>query len=499
MKQFTRSTEVRLALVILGTAVLPLMTAVWLANAMFRSSSQVWTRTEVGPQLNRGVEIYKDYVKSVKDDIRHQSRTVGLELEQLGARRTSQTSALQLKADLDLLLEETPGAIAFAVFDHDENLIGETHTTRVIDPVTDRSLETIVPLRDGRSLQTKFTTSKKKLDELETAGRVASEFHQLEQLRGEIYQGYSRSFALLLGLTILVTALVGYSLARGITKRIRRLQRAAKIVATGDLTVQVPVTGSDELTDLAAGFNSMVREIDRSRGRIEFLQRMSAWQEMAQRLAHEIKNPLTPIQLSVQECQRQYKGDDAGFGALLSKTVTVVEEEVGALRRLVGNFSNFARLPESELTRSDVRSYLAELPAQIDGEVRAAGNAQWELGSEAIYANFDKQLLRRVLVNLVQNAWDACAASKEARVHVSLTRTAENVVISVEDSGAGVESADQTRIFEPYVTRKAEGTGLGLAIVKKIIVEHEGQITIEKSESLGGAKFVLRLPLAATP
>jgi two-component system, NtrC family, nitrogen regulation sensor histidine kinase NtrY len=495
MKQFTRSTEVRLAFVILGTALLPLMTAVWLANAMFRSSSQVWTRTEVGPQLDRGVEIYKDYVKSIKDDIRHQSRTVARELEQLGAKRTDATSARQLNADLDLLLEETPGAIAFAVFDQDEKLLGKTHNVRALDPVADRSLETAIPLKDGRTLRTTFTTSKKKLDELETAGRVAAEFHQLEQLRSEIYQGYSRSFALLLGLTIFATALVGYSLARGITKRIRRLQRAAKIVADGDLSVQVPVTGSDELTDLAEGFNAMVREIDRSRSRIEFLQRMSAWQEMAQRLAHEIKNPLTPIQLSIQECQRQYKGDDAGYGALLSKTVTVVEEEVGALRRLVGNFSNFARLPESELSRSDLQAYLAELPAQIDGEVRAGGKASWALGSEVIHANFDKQLLRRVLVNLVQNAWDASAASKEPRVHVSLTRTSEGVLISVEDSGPGVEPADRTRIFEPYVTRKAEGTGLGLAIVKKIIVEHEGQITLEKSESLGGAKFVLRLPL----
>ena len=109
----------------------------------------------------------------------------------------------------------------------------------------------------------------------------------------------------------------------------------------------------------------MLGEMEDSRARIEFLQRIGAWQEMAQRLAHEIKNPLTPIQLAVQECHRKYKGDDPRFRTLLDTTLEIVEEEVGTLRRLVGDFSNFARLPHAELLHADLREFLRECSEQL--------------------------------------------------------------------------------------------------------------------------------------
>src|SRR5262249_36873530 len=132
-----------------------------------------------------------------------------------------------------------------------------------------------------------------------------------------------------------------------------------------DLAVRVPVTGDDELGDLARTFNKMLGEMAQSRARIEFLQRIGAWQQMAQRLAHEIKNPLTPIQLAVQECHRKYGGDDPRFRALLDTTLEIVEEEVGTLRRLVGDFSNFARLPHAELRDASLRDFLRECSEQL--------------------------------------------------------------------------------------------------------------------------------------
>ena len=161
--------------------------------------------------------------------------------------------------------------------------------------------------------------------------------------------------------------MLGFFLARGITRRINRLSVAIDHVAAGNLDVRVPVTGSDELTELARVFNRMLGEMQQSRARIEYLQRIGAWQEMAQRLAHEIKNPLTPIQLAVQECHRKYAGDDPRFRALLDTTLEIVEEEVGTLRRLVGNFSSFARLPHAELKRGEP----ARLPARVLRAARA--------------------------------------------------------------------------------------------------------------------------------
>jgi nitrogen fixation/metabolism regulation signal transduction histidine kinase len=237
---------------------------------------------------------------------------------------------------------------------------------------------------------------------------------------------------------------------------------------------------------------------------------------MAQRLAHEIKNPLTPIQLAVQECHRQYAGDNARFRTLLDTTREIVEEEVGTLRRLVGNFSSFARLPHSELREASLRDFLRECSEQLghlgaerpdetadDIVVAHDVDVRWELPSDELPVAIDRQMLRRVMVNLVRNAVEAIRNARPAEskggdrghVVVRAESTGTGVSVVVEDDGPGVPEPTRERIFDPYFTTKSEGTGLGLAIVKKIVVEHNGSIRATRSTRLGGAAFVLVLPL----
>jgi nitrogen fixation/metabolism regulation signal transduction histidine kinase len=296
-----------------------------------------------------------------------------------------------------------------------------------------------------------------------------------------------------------------------------RLAAAINLVAEGDLSIRVPVTGSDELTELGSTFNRMLGEMEASRARIEFLQRIGAWQEMAQRLAHEIKNPLTPIQLAVQECHRKYPGEDPRYRALLDTTLEIVEEEVGTLRRLVGDFSSFARLPHAELRDADLRDFLRECSEQLghlelasdagsdgapDAEALATPDVDvtWVLPETALPASIDRQMLRRVLVNLVRNAVQAVRAREPGgvlpvgHVRVSARADGEGTTLLVEDDGPGIPEGRRGRVFDPYFTTKADGTGLGLAIVKKIVVEHGGAIDVGESERLGGAMFSVRLP-----
>jgi nitrogen fixation/metabolism regulation signal transduction histidine kinase len=272
--------------------------------------------------------------------------------------------------------------------------------------------------------------------------------------------------------------------------------------------VRVAVTGSDEITDLARTFNRMLSEMAQSRARIEFLQRIGAWQEMAKRLAHEIKNPLTPIQLAIQECHRKYAGDDPKFRALLDTTLEIVEEEVGTLRRLVGDFSNFARLPQAELREESLRDFLRECSEQlVHLEDAATGETEplnapnvtieWELPNEPLVAAIDRQMLRRVVVNLVRNAVQAirdARPGKEGKVLVSVHKDGDGAAIEVEDDGPGIPLDAVAHVFDPYFTTKADGTGLGLAIVKKIVVEHNGSIDAGTSARLHGARFVVHLP-----
>lgn len=514
-------TERRLAVVVFITATLPLIAAVWLANKMFSQASAIWFNPEIGKQLDRGVDVTKDYVKAIKDDMRHQTDAIAAD-EVLREAAKKHNSEL-VEAQIDTIFPRYPELVKLQILDADGNVLAERDRGRPVDEATERSLDVARPLTDdeaGPMAAATFAIDRKRLDELETTGNVVTKYHQIEASRSELYQGYIYAFAVLLGITILLTLMLGTVLARGVTRRINRLATAIEKVGQGDMTVRVPVTGSDELTDLARTFNRMLGEMQQSRTRIEFLQRMGAWQEMAQRLAHEIKNPLTPIQLAVQECHKKYAGEDPRFRELLDTTLEIVEEEVGTLRRLVTSFSNFARLPRAELKEESLREFLHDCSQQLahleetgegDESSEAANvDVAWQLPEDELRAPIDKQMLRRVIVNLVRNSVQAIrdahpkAETKPGEkpadpdalghVRVSAKREGTGAAIVVEDDGPGIPNEALARVFDPYFTTKHDGSGLGLAIVKKIVVEHGGTIDVGKSTDLGGARFVMHLP-----
>jgi nitrogen fixation/metabolism regulation signal transduction histidine kinase len=518
--------ERRLALVILVTALLPLASSMLLAYWLLNYASSVWLRPEVEKELEHGVELYKAYVRVVKDDMKDQTAAMAASQELRDAARRRDAAACK-----QALVELFPGyaqLVSLAVEDEAAHTLAEYDRGRPLDQAAERKLEVRRPLgthgaQDAlggghaeATLVATFAFDRRYEQELERAGTIHDAYAQLESERPRVYAGYYEAFSVLLGITAVATVVLGFVLARGITKRIARLANAINAVAAGNLDVRVPVTGSDELTELARVFNRMLSEMRQSRARIEYLQRIGAWQEMAQRLAHEIKNPLTPIQLAVQECHRKYAGDDRHFRALLDTTLEIVEEEVGTLRRLVGNFSSFARLPRVELREASLRDFLRECSEQLGhlgaetseegGEdVLAAQDVdvRWELPDEPMLVAIDRQMLRRVLVNLVRNAVEAIRDARPAlndgaprgHVLVRAERTEEGVALVVEDDGPGVPEPARERIFDPYFTTKPEGTGLGLAIVKKVVVEHNGAISAHRSKRLGGAAFVVALPL----
>lgn len=515
-------TERRLALVIFVTTMVPLGTALYLGTQMFRRAAAVWYTPEIGRQLDQGVDVYKDYVKAVKDDLKHQ--TVAIAADPVLREAAKKGNIETIESELDVVFPNFPELVVLEIQDAQGRVVARRDRGRPVDTSKERSLDVRRALTDEEEapmLVATFAVSSRRLDELESAAEVVKVYHQIEASRSEVYQGYLNVYALLLGVTLVLTVPLGIFLARGVTKRINRLSAAINLVAEGDLTVRVPVTGSDELTDLARNFNRMIGEVVQSRARIEFLQRIGAWQDMAQRLAHEIKNPLTPIQLAVQECHRKYGGDDPRYRALLDTTLEIVEEEVGTLRRLVGNFSNFARLPHAELAVANLGDFLRDCENQLghledpsaelrgEDEPIATQNVEirWEVPDEPIAVAIDRQMLRRVVVNLVRNAVQAIrdhrarpSLSQDAptevigRVLVTAQREDDGARIEVEDDGPGIAASMRGRIFDPYFTTKADGTGLGLAIVKKIVVEHGGEIEADQSDRLGGARFILHLP-----
>jgi nitrogen fixation/metabolism regulation signal transduction histidine kinase len=300
-------------------------------------------------------------------------------------------------------------------------------------------------------------------------------------------------------IVLLVSLLVGFGVARSMTRKVTELTSVMTRVGQGDLTARARRLGRDELGQLAASFNEMLEELDHAQKRLAYLQRIGAWQEMARRIAHEIKNPLTPIWLAVQQLRDKDPGLSPAFSELIRASADIVEDEVAGLRRMVTSFSSFAKVPEVRLAPESLARVLAEFE-------RAYGHLTDREQDELVVRPAepdvtiagDRQLLKQALVNLVENAVLSAheAGVDPVRVEVEAVRRGTWVEITVDDNGPGIDEARRERVFEPYETSRAHGTGLGLAIVKKVVLDHGGEIRVESSP-LGGARFVLRLPVQA--
>ena len=330
------------------------------------------------------------------------------------------------------------------------------------------------------------------------AERIAETLGLLRALREErdaALRGYVVPFLLSYALLIVVATAVGAWLAGRIARPVESLAAAAERVGRGDLRTRVSVRASGEVGTLVGAFNRMVSGLAAQRDELARLERVAAWRDLARKLAHEIKNPLTPIQLAVQQLGDRYPRGAANAGkpdeyeALLDECVEIVDEEVESLRRLVKEFSEFGRLPEPRLEERDLGGTLDEI-ARLYGSERLA----WRRPDGDWRVRFDDGELRRALINLVDNGLAACrAAGVPERVELGLDADAGIVRIRVGDGGAGVAPENLARIFEPDFSTKKEGMGLGLSIVEGIVRGHHGTIDVE-SEQGRGTTFTIWLP-----
>jgi nitrogen fixation/metabolism regulation signal transduction histidine kinase len=314
------------------------------------------------------------------------------------------------------------------------------------------------------------------------------------QIRSALPAGYRTAFMVLIGIAGLIAAVFGIWASTFVTRRIAALVSTARRVSEGQHDARVELRGNDEMAELGSAFNAMLDNLDDTRKQVAYLQRMGVWQDVARRLAHEIKNPLTPIQLAVQQCVSAYKGDDARFKQLLVDTGEIVEEEIEGLRRLVDTFRTLGALPKVEAAPVALADVLEEL--RLDPTV--AERLQLVPPKEPVTVRADKLLLKRVLANLIENGIHAGEeAGTKGDVVVRWSAQGSVARILVDDHGGGVADLDRDRIFEPYVTTKQTGTGLGLAIARKIAIEHGGELAVAPERApTGGARFVLTISAA---
>lgn len=328
-------------------------------------------------------------------------------------------------------------------------------------------------------------------ESFQSAAKSIQEVSQIYKTLGFVQSDIRRSFLFtflsiyLIG--VFLALVISYFISRKITKPIEQLVLAADEIGKGNLTYQVPVEGKDEFAMLGSAFNRMVVDLSENQKRIIELEKMASWQQLARRLAHEIKNPLTPIQLMAQQMRDKYDGKNDKYEKMLADCCSIIEDEVESLQRLVREFSDFARLPEFKLIKQDILPLFDSIQ-----KLYTHVNLKISVPNGPIEINFDFDYLKRVLINLIDNA--IAAGGEEKSIEIIMTSKDQKYYqVNIIDQGEGIESENLNKIFEPYFSTKRSGVGLGLAIVKKIIKEHGGEIGVYSGPGKG-TTFSILLP-----
>ncbi len=290
---------------------------------------------------------------------------------------------------------------------------------------------------------------------------------------------------------LLLSILTSFLLSDEIIKPVVHLEEAINRVMEGDYTHRILSKQKDDLANLVNSFNRMVAELAQSRQSLVQNEKVSAWQEIAQRMAHEIKNPLTPIKLSAQRILKKYREDPRSVEKILVPSIGAIINEVENLTKLIQQFRDFARTPVSRMENINLKKHLEQLIPLYSGffsEITMDIS-----GVKDISLTADPDQLKSVFSNLLSNAVESFKGEKGKIIIRSdeiIKGTVHYCRIQIRDTGSGIREEDKPKIFHPYFTTKEKGTGLGLPIVERIISEHRGQIWFESEEGIGTTFFI---------
>jgi len=331
---------------------------------------------------------------------------------------------------------------------------------------------------------------------------VASSSRELQDLQAQI-----RNVALVVAIGgILLSILAsGWSAGR-ISRPIEELSSAAQDVAAGNWERKVPASSTDsnnkdEVAQLVRSFNQMTDELLHQRDRALQAERVAAWRELARRLAHELKNPMFPLQITIENLLKARQQNSPEFDEIFSESTSTLLAELSNLKKIVGRFSDFSKMPVPHLQRVNLNQMLDEIAKLFTPQLTSAPKPiKLETRFAAEDANIagDPELLRRAFENLVLNAIDAMQDGGVLRMATSAADG--SVAVEISDTGAGMDAEEASRVFTPYYTTKRHGTGLGLAIVQSVISDHGARISVS-SRPREGATFrmeFLRQPAKQT-
>ena len=299
------------------------------------------------------------------------------------------------------------------------------------------------------------------------------------------------------GAGVLLGLMLSFWTASRVTRPLRDLASSVREVAMGKWDARAQVSSSDEVGQLARDFNRMTEQLVEQRDRMIQAERVAAWRELARRLAHELKNPLFPLQITIENLQRSRDATPEQFDEVFRESTSTLLAELGHLKTIIGRFSDFAKMPAPQLEPVDVNQLAREVIQLFEAQLQAPGcppiETKLQLAADAGQVPADSDQLRRALRNLILNALDAMPQGGTLTIRTA--RHDSKAALEVSDTGEGLTPEECDRLFTPYYTTKQHGTGLGLAIVQSVVSDHKGTITVQ-SEPGKGTTFRIELGTA---
>ncbi len=292
-------------------------------------------------------------------------------------------------------------------------------------------------------------------------------------------------------LLLVVAGIIAVFVSNTVTRSLKLIGDKLKRVQLGKSNEPIPWSQNDEIGQLIRQYNRMIKELEISAGKLAKSERESAWREMAKQVAHEIKNPLTPMKLSIQHLERAWMNKDPNIGSLVKKTTRTLVDQIENLSNIADEFSNFAKMPIANKMEFNLIALLHSLQVLYQNE---AAEVHFILPEETLLINADKDQILRVFNNLIKNALQAIPEERTGNIEIEATTQEENVIVRISDNGTGILPEQEKQVFTPKFTTKSSGMGLGLAISQNVITLHNGELWFE-SDPPNGTDFFIKLPL----
>lgn len=300
--------------------------------------------------------------------------------------------------------------------------------------------------------------------------------------------------SVLYGVMLLISIAIAYALSQYITRSLQSIsQRLTSTQLLGqNQKIEISSNVSSEISRLVDAYNKMIEELEKSAIQLAQGEREAAWREMAKQVAHEIKNPLTPMRLSVQSFERKFDPQDSEIQQKVAEFSASLIQQIDTMSDIASAFATYAKLPEQNVHPIDLSETIKRTIEVFDNSF-----IHFSAPKGAVTLKFDKNQLNRIITNLIKNSLQSLSQNQtvDPQIRVSLIDEKDKVIISVQDNGPGISKELKSRVFEPKFTTKTKGMGLGLAMVKTIVLSYGGSIDIQEPKE-GGVTFVMQFPKA---